>query len=52
MNRLEGIHQEIITRYTYDSNKPKEYREGYWVYDVNHNDLKIPMTLKIIQSPS
>ena len=52
MNRLESIHQEILTRYTYDSHRPKERKEGYWVYDASHNDLRIPMTLKVIQKPS
>ena len=52
MSRLDSIHKEILTRYTYNPNKPLETKDGFWVYQANHNDLKINMTLKIVQSPT
>ena len=52
MSIPQSIQQEITSRYTFSPNKPLQQRSGFWVYDANHIDLKIPMTLKLIQSPS
>ena len=52
MDHLQTIHMEIDSRYTYDPHTPKEAREGYWVYRATHNDLKIPMTLRVISRPA
>lgn len=52
MERVESLHQEIISRYTYNPDTPTEYKEGYWVYDATHNDLKMPVTLKTISHPT
>lgn len=51
VDRIESLHQEIITRYTYSPEAPQEHKESYWVYEATHNDLKIPVTLKIIRHP-
>lgn len=51
-DRVESLHQEIITRYTYNPDAPHERKEGYWVYEATHNDLKIPVTLKIMRNLS
>lgn len=52
MDRIESLHQEISVRYTYNPELPREVKEGYWVFDATHKDLKIPVTLKLVRSPS
>jgi hypothetical protein len=52
MHRLDALHTEIVTRYSYDRSEPKKSKEGYWVYSATHNDLRIPMTLKVLAMPS
>ena len=51
MDRVESLHQEIISRYSYNVEMSIESKDGYWVYEGHHNDLTIPVTIKVIRRP-